>query len=103
MNTRFEDFLTERNDAIDNASYALAVTLLRLNPSLADEEILPWDMEIIGSINESVQRILEEHGHPVCWPYHEDAIPCYQTTACEKTDCLLKGCLQKEDEQNETN
>lgn len=100
---RFNDFLTERNDGLDNAAYGLALKMLSLDNQADSATAFPWNMEIIGSILESTEKILEAHGFAVCWPYHEDDVPCYQTSACNKKDCLLKGHPSKESEANETN
>lgn len=94
--TTFDDFLTERNDELDNAAYGLALKMLGLDSQPDSETAFPWDMEIIGAILESAQDILEEHGYAVCWPYHEDDVPCHQTATCKKADCLLKVRPQKE-------
>lgn len=99
----FDDFLVERNDVLDNAAYALALEMLDLNNRPEREDAFPWNMEIIGAVLESTQRILKEHGYSVCWPYHEDDVPCHQTASCERVDCFLKGFSQKESESNETN
>lgn len=99
----FDDFLAERNDELDNAAYGLALTMLGLDNQPDRETAFPWNMEIIGAMLENTQDILKEHGYAVCWPYHEDEVPCCQTASCKKADCLLKGRLQKEGESNETN
>lgn len=99
----FDDFLVQRNDELDNGAYELALKMLCLENLPNNETKFPWNMEIIGALLESTQNILEEHGYAVCWPYHEEDVPCYQTAACKKPDCLLKGRPQKESESNETN
>lgn len=99
----FDDFLVERNDELDNAAYELALKMLGLENLSDNETKFPWNMEIICAMLERTQSILEEHGYAVCWPYHEEDVPCYQTATCKKAGCLLKGCPQKEGESNETN
>ena len=99
----FDDFLVERNDELDNAAYDLALKMLDLDNQPDHETAFPWNMEIIGAMLESAQEILEEHGFAVCWPYHEDDVPCCQSATCKKTICSLKGRLQKEGESYETN
>lgn len=99
----FDDYLLQRNDELDNAAYGLALKMLGLDNQKDSESAFPWDMEIIGAILESVQKILADYGYDVCWPYHENDVPCYQTVNCKKTACLLKGRPQKERELNETN
>ena len=99
----FEHFLVERNDELDNAAYDLALKMLMINNQPDCEPVFPWNMEIIGAMLESTLEILEEHGYAVCWPYHEDDVPCYQTATCKKAACSLKERLQKEGESNETN
>lgn len=86
----FEDYLVSRTDLIDNLSYQLAVTFCKTDVNLADEAVLPWNMEIIGAINEAVEGILQEHGLSTCWPYNEDEIPCFLTASCSTKDCPLK-------------
>lgn len=87
----FDAFLVERNDAIDNAAYGLALEMLHLRGKPDSEMAFPWNMEIIGTILESTQGILESHGYAVCWPFREEDEPCCQTASCAKTNCLLKG------------
>lgn len=99
---RFDDFLAERNDALDNAAYGLALKMLGLGNCPDSETAFPWNMEIIGAILESSEKILKTHGFVVCWPYYEGGKPCYQT-ACKKAICLLKSHPSKESESNETN
>lgn len=91
MKKQFENFLKERNDEIDHLSYQLAVTLLKQNPSDDDDVVLPWNMEIIGAINEAVLAILKERNKHGCWPYYENEIPCYMTNTCEVRGCLFKS------------
>ena len=89
---RFEDFLVERNDAIDNAAYFLALTMLYEGGKFPEGDEFPWSMEIIGAILESTTKVLEEHGHHACWPYHgnDDDTPCYVLDDCKHKDCPLK-------------
>lgn len=102
-NRDFEDFLIERNDELDNAAYELTLNMLCLDSRHDNERKFPWNMEIIGSILEHTQQLLEAHGYPACWPYHENDMPCYQTASCKKEGCLMKGQSEKEGESNETN
>lgn len=88
---KFEDYLASRGDLIDNLSYQLAVTFCKTDSNLADEDALPWNMEIIGAINDAVEGILKEHSLVSCWPYNEDETPCYLTDSCTKKDCPFKG------------
>lgn len=86
----FERYLEERGDEIDNRAYQLAVTLCKTNADLDDEAVLPWNMEIIGAINEAVEGILQGHGISTCWPYSQDETPCYLTGSCSTPNCPLK-------------
>lgn len=99
----FDDFLVERNDVLCNTAYDLALKMLDLDNQPDHETAFPWNMEIISAMLESAQEILEEHGYAVCWPYHEDDVPCYQSATCKKTVCSLKERLTKEGDSNETN
>lgn len=86
----FEDYLEKRNDIIDNLSYQLAVTFCKIDTGLADEDVLPWDMAVIGAINEAVEGILHAHGSSTCWPYNDNDIPCFLTDSCTTKGCPLK-------------
>lgn len=87
----FENFLTERNDELDNAAHALAVLMLSAKDTPPTENEFPWNMEIIGDILESTVDILAEHGHHACWPYHgDDDTPCYALDDCKHNHCPFK-------------
>ena len=86
----FEDYLISRGDLVDNLAYQLAVAFCKTDLSLNDEEVLPWNMEIIGAINEAVQGILKDCNFVGCWPYNEDETPCYLTDSCDKEGCPFK-------------
>lgn len=87
----FNDFLVERNDAIDNAAYGLALEMLHLRDKPDSETAFPWNMEIIGAILESTQGVLASYGYAACWPFREEDVPCFQTASCAKNNCPLKG------------
>ena len=50
MNKKFEDYMLQKNDEIDNAAYALAAALIRTSPEQTNEEVLEWDIDLISSI-----------------------------------------------------
>lgn len=88
---RFEDFLVERNDALENTAHGLAQLMLSTNGALPDEDEFPWSMEIIGAILEDTAATLKEKGYHTCWPYYEnDDTPCYVLDDCKHKDCPLK-------------
>lgn len=88
---RFEDFLAERNDELDNAAYGLAQQMLSANGVLPSEDEFPWNMEIIGAILDAAEDVLNEKGYHPCWPYHENEdTPCYVLEDCKHKDCPLK-------------
>lgn len=97
----FEKYLEEQGDIIDNLSYQLAVAFCRADDSRPDEDVLPWDMGIIGSINEAVQEILNEHGLPTCWPYRENDVPCYSTDSCNAIICPYKETKDQKEERKD--
>ena len=82
---KFENFLTEKNDEIDNAAFALI-------QALAGEEA-EWDMEIIGDIVDFADVLLIEHGYEVCHPYYEgdDRTACYKGKDCTNVECPLRN------------
>ena len=93
MDNRFENYLVERNDDIDNTANALMRLLLAL-PEEEDTENdpFPWDMSLIGEVEEFTTSLLAEHGHLVCHPYYEGEgeIPCYRGVDCQRKSCPFK-------------
>lgn len=90
----FEQYLERRGDAIDNAAYSLALTLLRADDETSNEDVekrLPWNMEILGEIIENAESTLERHGYFACYPYYDDGIACPKAGACLKKDCPFKN------------
>lgn len=83
----FERYLEYKGDEIDNAAYALAVTLLRTHPEQTNEEVLPWDISVIAPIVEAAQAELEKQGKQSCWPYFEEARECYRIAGCKNKQC----------------
>ena len=63
----FEDYLCNRNDAIDNAAYQLicAMTAQDHNEPKEDDPAVPdWNMEIIGELVDAAEEIIQEKaGH----------------------------------------
>lgn len=86
----FEGFLVQKGDEIDNAAYTLAVALLKSDPDEDDEKILPWDMSIIGEINEVVSHLLSERGYQSCYPYYSDEVPCIKGNDCKNAKCCFR-------------
>ena len=61
----FEDYLCNRNDAIDNAAYQLicAMTAQDHNEPKEDDPAVPdWNMEIIGELVDAAEEIIQEKG-----------------------------------------
>lgn len=85
----FEHYLEFKADEIDNAAYALAVALLRSLPEQSYEDVLPWDMSVIGPIVEAAKETLEEHGKQICWPYYEEEMRCCRTKSCKMSNCYF--------------
>lgn len=91
--TNFDNFLTDRNDIIDNAVYQLILTLTDKT-----EDELEWDMSIIGDVTLAIESVLARHDITICHPYHEEdenddnseRIPCIDTDTCEHSDCPYK-------------
>ena len=52
-NLELTNEMVERNDVIDNAVYALILTLTE-----ESEDELPWDMEIIEAVTDAVKDVL---------------------------------------------
>ena len=77
---RFEEILTIRNDAIDNAAF----DLLR---ALATTDV-EWDMAVIQPVVEAAGAVLDEHKIGICHPFceGEDETPCVIGADC-KANC----------------
>lgn len=85
----FEKILMDRNDAIANAAYQLAVELVRGNQICTDEKIIPWDMSYIGEIIGAAEEELQKRGYKTCNPYYcdEGQIPCPESGTCDNPTC----------------
>ena len=59
--------MSERADAIDNATYRYLAELLELKDD--PEEKFPWNIEILRTVFDSAVSTLQEHGYAVCNPY----------------------------------
>lgn len=92
---RFEAFLIERNDELDNITHELALLMLSANGVPLSESDFPWNMEIISAILESTKITLEDHGYLTCWPYNENDTPCFDTDSCRYESCPFKHGRQK--------
>jgi hypothetical protein len=101
---KFEDFLCEKGDLVDNAVYAALCSLVQFRDDEASEDeaenALPWDMSIIGEAAEALESILKESGVAFCRPYHcgDDETPCYldpDSDACKNPNCPFRTAAGK--------
>ena len=95
----FEDYLCNRNDAIDNAAYQLicAMTAQDHNEPKEDDPAVPdWNMEIIGELVDAAEEIIQEKAGHTCHPFYCDRIPCYQTGDCKNQYCAFLQTDSKE-------
>ena len=72
----FEDYLCNRNDAIDNAAYQLicAMTAQDHNEPKEDDPAVPdWNMEIIGELVDAAEEIIQEKAGHTCHPFYSDS------------------------------
>lgn len=78
-----DTLLCEHNGMIDNAVWE-AIT------SMAAGE-LEWDMEIIGRVEEFIEKILDLKGIPVCHPWEDEdeVLCCCGEDSCPV--CWVKG------------
>lgn len=81
----FEDFLTARNDEIDQAAFALLCAL--------SGSQLVWDMEKIGTLVDAAEALLTERGVNTCRPFYEgeDETPCISGKDCENPMCAFRA------------
>ena len=95
-NERFESFICERNDVVDNSIYFFMRDLLQLpQEETENNDPFPWSMEIIGKVADAIEDALAQHGIYFCHPYWEgeenDGIPCYQGNDCYCAVCPFKN------------
>ena len=89
----FEEYLCDRNDAIDNAAYQLIIALTANNPEgtmEANPTVPEWDMSLIGRVVDSAQEIIQEQIGYHCHPFYCNEIPCYLTDECQNTHCAMR-------------
>ena len=88
---RFEEFLKERMDELDNSVYALLRCFLMLDGK-EEDDAFPWNMEIIGNISEAIEYELISHGYRPCRPYYEgdERTPCFCGKDCDDSNCPLR-------------
>lgn len=94
----FEHFLEFKADEIDNAAYALITALLRTHPEQSYEEILSWDMSVIGAVVEAAKSTLEKMGKQTCFPYYEEEICCFSTASCKTANCYFDDDRRNDEE-----
>lgn len=86
---RFEQFLVDKCDFIDNAAYNLIRAIAEKKTDLDDEPEIEWEMGMIGEVVDAVKEVLEKDFKiRPCHPYHSGAyeIPCY------RSNCLAQNC-----------
>lgn len=86
---KFENFITTRNDVVDNAVYDMLCTIANVS---GQEEELDWDMEIIGEIADYAEEVLNGSEVETCRPFYEgeNETPCYLGTDCKNPNCPLR-------------
>lgn len=74
---KFEDFLCDKNDEIDNAVFeAIAAMAPR------GEEPAEWDQHYIGEIADYIEGIMEKNKLHNCHPAYvgeDEEVPCYRS------------------------
>ncbi len=80
----FEDYLTARNDEIDQTAFALLCAL--------SGSQLVWDMEKIGALVDAAEALLAERGVATCRPFYEgeDETPCISGKDCGNHLCAFR-------------
>lgn len=79
------DEMIARNDEIDNAVYKCICTLTQkdseCDPNAENSDnILDWDMELIGEVDEAIVAVLKSHGlevHSPCIVHNSDGTEEY--------------------------
>uniref|UniRef100_UPI002677339E hypothetical protein n=1 Tax=Faecalibaculum rodentium TaxID=1702221 RepID=UPI002677339E len=82
--------MSERADAIDNATYRYLAELLELEED-DPEEKFPWNIEILRTVFDSAVSTLQEHGYAVCNPYVATPESGRQYL-CTSSECGCESC-----------
>lgn len=93
----FEDFLCEKNAAIDEAAYRLITELVTTSVEHCDNSEIKWDQRWISEVVMAAERVIEISMETnVCHPFYsgDDEKPCYLD------DCCTKGCPFKKEMDN---
>jgi len=88
--SKFEDYMLEKNDRIDNAAQNLLNEMA--SAGIDWDEQVPWNMSVIGDIEDAVEEVLERHGIHHCHPYYEgdEEIECPDGKDCKRKDCPFR-------------
>ena len=85
---RFEKYLCEKNDRIDNAAFELINALVSKSTE-PGETAVAWDMTTIGEVIDMVESYLNKDCKiKTCHPYYAGN----NRTPCFKSDCTTPGC-----------
>ena len=88
---KFEEFLLQRNEKIDNLAYELLCELAGKR--------LEWNMYQIAEVWQAAEAVLKEASIPYCHPYWlsndvTDEIPCTVDPSCNNPDCIGKKLIE---------
>lgn len=79
---RFENYLCQKNDLIDNAAFQLLTALVG--------QELEWNMEQIAPVVQMVENyVTTVLKRGICHPWFEDSRPCYLTKSCSNPHCAF--------------
>jgi len=88
---KFDEYLNERNETIDNAAYNLICALTEM----PNGEETPWSKKKISTVTFAVEQALEQMGMHICNPFYysedgTDENPCPIEGACNTPNCPFK-------------
>lgn len=90
MNPDFDDFLTNKTDAIYDAAHKLLCAIAAKDSNYPDD-VLDWDMSLLGPLADYAEQLLKDNGHTTCFPYFdENEDPCVTCGVCTNPNCVLK-------------
>ena len=90
---KFENFICNKNDDIDNAAFNLLCTIVTTSEYYnGDCPEIEWNMETIGQLVDYAENLLIKSGYNTCHPFYEgdEETPCYLGEDCERTDCPFR-------------
>lgn len=84
----FTGRMLERSDVMVSAVYKMCLTFLQFEEEESMKKF-PWDISILGEIQDFTIQKLRQKGYPVCDPY---IIRGESAQYCDCEECKMESC-----------